>query len=621
MKKIVVRAPVRADLAGGTLDLWPLYLFHPGSRTVNVAISYHATSTIVETGDKAIEIDLTDQQYRRRYETLAELGADQNAQLIFRLVEHFGLTGIRITTHTDAPRGSGLGGSSALAVTLVRALSHMAGNPIEGEDLIALVRDLETRLLRVPAGIQDYYPPVYGGLAALHLEPGKVIRVPLPIPVSDLAPHFLLHYTGIAHFSGTNNWQMYKRQIDGMKKVHRGFEKIAKSAQAMEKALQEGNLKAAGAALALEWKNRKELIKGISNPEIDAAIDAARKAGAWGGKVCGAGGGGCIVFLFPADKREAIVRALAKVPGRTLDAVPVPYGLTIEEPDDNQSSFTFARTRVRARPEDQSLEQLYLNTGNGDYKPFLFAEAIVTHHDGRSGVHQETARCLLAPIDPHDGRVSWSDSKQTTGESLDLRATPDSRRAFDLTASPEALMQGAIQAEEALRQHLTETEKVHVFHNAAFAMTSEAQESRDTFLARCMDEAKRRLAEQSERLESTFRRRMDQLRERSHRENREMADKEPSSSDEQQQDVGVAWGQALYNITTGKPATSDAPQSMREVDYMENIAQIQRAWDKELDSRRDELTAKARDIEESVISSNDIEVTKYLIVWAPEVPA
>src|SRR3954463_13118981 len=135
MKKVTVRAPVRADLAGGTLDLWPLYLFHPGARTVNVAISYHAESEVVETGDGAIEINLTDQQYKTRYESVAQLAADPKAALIHRALEHFHLTGIQITTRTDAPRGSGLGGSSALSITLVRALSEIARSPVEGDSL------------------------------------------------------------------------------------------------------------------------------------------------------------------------------------------------------------------------------------------------------------------------------------------------------------------------------------------------------------------------------------------------------------------------------------------------------------------------------------------------------
>src|SRR6185436_8026778 len=173
---------------------------------------------------------------------------------------HFKLKGIQITTRTDAPRGSGLGGSSALAITLVRALSDIAGQPLEGEDLIFLVRDLETRLLGLPAGIQDYYPPVFGGLGSLHLNPGKPARHPLQTPVHELAPHMLLHYTGVAHFSGTNNWQLYKRQIENKKKVQKGFARIAETSVEMERALDSGNFPAAGVALRKEWEARKALI-------------------------------------------------------------------------------------------------------------------------------------------------------------------------------------------------------------------------------------------------------------------------------------------------------------------------------------------------------------------------
>ena len=268
MNKVTVRAPVRADLAGGTLDLWPLYLFHSGARTVNVAISHYAESEVVETGASGVEVHLTDQQYEQRYDSLHELAADPKAALVHRVLEHFRVSGIRITTRTDAPRGSGVGGSSALTITLVRALSELSGEPIEGDALIALVRDLETRLIGVPAGIQDYYPAVYGGISALRLNPGSVVRQEISLPVEKLAEHMLLHYSGVAHFSGTNNWEMYKRHIDGKKKVVRGFERIVQSAAEMEKALASGDMQAAGAALAREWSNRKSLIDEIGRAHV-----------------------------------------------------------------------------------------------------------------------------------------------------------------------------------------------------------------------------------------------------------------------------------------------------------------------------------------------------------------
>ena len=620
MNKVIVRAPVRADLAGGTLDLWPIYLFHPGSRTVNVAISYYAEAEVAETGDGRFEVHLTDQQYRQRYESLQELAADPKAALIWRAVEHFHLTGLSITTRTDAPRGSGLGGSSALTVTLVRALSELAGQPFDGENLVFLVRDLETRLLGVPAGIQDYYPPVFGGLAALHLVPGVPVRHPITgVSVNDLSQHMLLHYTGVAHFSGTNNWQMYKRQIEGRKKVHRGFQKIAANAIEMERALEAGNFEAAGKALAKEWTNRKALIDGISTPEIDEAIKAAVDAGAWGGKVCGAGGGGCIVFLFPPEKREAIVSALAQVPGRVLDAVPVQGGMSVQKTDDAQSAIVFARPRVPTRRAQGEIEQLYVHGGAGSYKPFVLAEGIVTYDEPRSGVHFAIARTYLAPIEQPDAKVKWSEARSVDAGALNINAVPEEGRRIDQNISGEALVQGASQAEETLAQFLAESERIKIYHDAAFGLYSQPNETREAFVERCNEEANRRLGDEAERLESTFRRRIDQLREKSEREDREREDAGPGEHREGSHEMNVAWGQALYNITSGRPAAvADAAPSVRESDYLENIAQIQKAWDRELQTLRDELTAKAKEIEEIVIapSPKNIEITRYLILWA-----
>jgi len=617
MKKVIARAPVRADLAGGTLDLWPLYLFHPGARTVNVAISYYAESEVADIGGDEIEIHLTDQQYEKRYANLQQLAADPKAALIRRVLEHFHhVHGVRITTRTDAPRGSGLGGSSALTITLVRALTELSGEPVEGERLVELVRDLETRLLGVPAGIQDYYPAVFGGLAALHLNPGAVVRHVIALPAGELAEHMLLHYTGIAHFSGTNNWQLYKSHVGGRKKVKQGFDRIAASAIEMEKALESGNLEAAGAALAHEWENRKTLIEGISTPEIDAAIDAAVRAGAWGGKVCGAGGGGCIVFLAPRDRRDAVRRALAAMPGRVLDAVPVAHGLTVERSDDTtQSAFAFARARRAAHGE--SLEQLWVYGGSGDYRPYLLGEAIVTHSEPRSGAHLSISRSYVAPIDPNDGRVAWHNARPLDPERLDIRAVPDPSHRTAVAVSPETLTQEAAQSEEAFRQFLASTEKLRLFHNAEFGLYSEPHETHESFVARCLEEARRRVDDEAERLESTFRRRIDQVRERSERDQREI-DQDDTVPKDMSKEVNLAWGQTLYNITSGKPAAvAEASQSVREGDYIEKITMIQKAWDRELEAIREGLESKANEIEEIVVApaGKNIEITRYLILW------
>lgn len=622
MKRVTVRAPVRADLAGGTLDLWPLYLFHPGARTVNVAVSYHAESEVALTGDDAIEIHLADQQYQQRYESMSALSADPKAALIHRALEHFHhhLTGIRITTRSDAPRGSGLGGSSALSITLVRALSELAGRPVEGDDLIELVRDLETRLLGVPAGIQDYYPPVYGGLAALHLNPGKVVRHAVSaMPVERLSEHMLLHYSGIAHFSGTNNWDIYKRQIDGKKKVRKGLQRIAESAIEMEKALESGNMEAAGVALGHEWENRKALIEGISTPEIEQAIEAAVGAGAWAGKVCGAGGGGCVIFLMPPEKKDDVRAALSAVPGQVIDAQPVAHGLTIDRDDDTQTS---SKRRFR-RSRKASMEQLFVSGGAGDYQPHLLAEAIVTLSEPRSGMHLAVTRSYAVPVRAADGSVSWHDARPVDAGRLDLRAVPDAGRTVSDAVPAEVLMQAASQSEESLRQFLVDSERIHLFHNPAFGLWSEPGEARGAFIQRCREEATRRIENESERLESTFRRRIDQVKQRSERDTRELEASDEVPADERHQEVNVAWGQTLYNITSGKPAAvAEATHSARETDYLEKIAQIQRAWQKDLETIREDSDANARAVEEVTVipSLKNVEITKFLILWAAALP-
>lgn len=616
MNKVIVRAPVRADFAGGTLDLWPLYLFHPGSRTVNVALSYYAESEVTETGTGQLEVVLSDQQYRQSYESPQQMAADPKVTLLHRAVEHFRVSGIRIVTRTDAPRGSGLGGSSALAVTLVRGLSEIAGKPVEGEELIALVRDLETRVLGIPAGIQDYYPAVYGGLGSLHLTAGRPARHPLQTSLAELSAHLVVHHSGIAHFSGTNNWELYKRHVDGKKKVRKGLERIAAISVEMERALDSSNFEAAGAALRNEWEARKALFEGIATPEIDAAVEAALGAGAWGGKVCGAGGGGCIVFLLPPDRHEAVVRALSTVPGKVLQVTPVAHGMTVEREDDAQSVLPI-RSRLPARHHEGSLEQLYVYGGEGAYRPYVLAEGIVTHSESRSGIRHSAVRSFLVPIGANDGRVLWHQAQAVEADKLELRAVPDPARQMEVEITPEALVQSAEQSQEGFRQFLAENERLQIFHNPAFALYSEPGESREAFLDRCMDEAERQLDALQERLESTFRRRIDQLRERSERERREL-EKNETPAQAEKHGVNVAWGQTLYNITSGRPAAlADPMSSVREGDYIENIAQIQKAWDRELQALRDELTAKAHSIEEISIppGEKNIEVTKYLILW------
>jgi hypothetical protein len=252
----------------------------------------------------------------------------------------------------------------------------------------------------------------------------------------------------------------------------------------------------------------------------------------------------------------------------------------------------------------------------------VLAEAIVTLTEPRSGAHQSLGRAYAAPIDVAEAAVSWSDARPINPDKLDLHVEPDPNRRISSRISVDAIVQAAVQAEEGFKQFVAEREKLQIYHNAAFGLFSQPHETRAAFVQRCLEEANRRLEDEAERLESTFRRRIDQVKERSERDDREIEANEERTTERRSDNVNVAWGQTLYNITSGKPAAvAEAPQSAREGDYMEKIAQIQRAWDKELQAKRDDLTAKSREIEELVAtpSAKNIEVTKYLIVWAAKI--
>jgi D-glycero-alpha-D-manno-heptose-7-phosphate kinase len=180
----------------------------------------------------------------------------------------------------------------------------------------------------VPTGLQDYRPALYGGLAALELEVDGIHRIPLDVDLKELNRRIVLCYTGEPHFSGTNNWEITKKHIDGDQHVFDCFERIRDTAAAMRGALVRGDWDAAGRAIADEWENRKRLAPGVTTPAIDDLIGRASGAGATAAKVCGAGGGGCLFCFGPPDAAAGIRQALAGGGARLIEFTFERHGLT-----------------------------------------------------------------------------------------------------------------------------------------------------------------------------------------------------------------------------------------------------------------------------------------------------
>ena len=328
---VTASAPTRVDLAGGTVDIWPLYLFHPGAQTLNVAISLRAHVRLAPRTDRRLLLVSDDLGISTGPLEYDDLPADTTLPLLAKLAHAFGARGVTITTSSQAPAGAGIAGSSALNIAVSAALARWTGRAIGDEDLLEVAKNVEAQVIGVPTGLQDYRPALYGGVAAVELGVHGARRVSLSVDPGQLSARLALCYTGAPRHSGINNWEITRRRIDGDAQVIRCFTGIVAATRAMRAALERGDWPAAGHCLAAEWETRKQLAPGVTTPEIDALLTSAISAGAWAGKVCGAGGGGCVFALAPPDATDAVRQTWAASGATVLDAAVESRGVSVSE--------------------------------------------------------------------------------------------------------------------------------------------------------------------------------------------------------------------------------------------------------------------------------------------------
>jgi D-glycero-alpha-D-manno-heptose-7-phosphate kinase len=330
---IEASAPTRIDLAGGTIDIWPLYLFHDRAQTLNAAISLRAHVDIRSRDDGRLAVESVDTGRKREVARWSDLKGDHEIGLLGRLLEFFRVGGASIVTRAEAPAGAGIAGSSALNIAVCGAIRAWTGAGFDDQTLLQIAMNVEAQAIGVPTGVQDYRPALYGGVAAIELEPGGVGRVELPIEVTELERRIVLAYTGAPRESGINNWEITKRHIDGDRQVFDCFERIRDTAVAMREALAAGDWQEVGRQIGEEWETRKRLAPGVTTPAIDALIARARAAGAISGKICGAGGGGCLICYGDPQTLPRIREALASGGARLLDFRVERDGLRVRQRD------------------------------------------------------------------------------------------------------------------------------------------------------------------------------------------------------------------------------------------------------------------------------------------------
>jgi D-glycero-alpha-D-manno-heptose-7-phosphate kinase len=321
--KVSVTVPTRIDLAGGTLDVYPLYLFEDGGLTLNAAISVYGHVTVEERADARIHIHSKDAGAEETFASLDEMRAQLGGPLDLvkkALCFYKPCRGLNLFLHSEAPRGSGLGASSALLMALSSALNEIEGLGLSQDRIIDLGANIEAQVIGIPTGKQDYFPPLFGGVCSIwfDVDGHRLERLGESSDLVDrLNERLILTFTNLNRFSGLTNWAVLKRYIEkqGDTVVH--MRRIKEVALAMRQSLALGHLDEFARLLAVEWENRKALAEGVTTPEIDTMIAAAEAAGARASKLCGAGGGGCMITYAEQEDVPAVKKALVDA-GATL---------------------------------------------------------------------------------------------------------------------------------------------------------------------------------------------------------------------------------------------------------------------------------------------------------------
>jgi D-glycero-alpha-D-manno-heptose-7-phosphate kinase len=222
-----------------------------------------------------------------------------------------------------------------MTVAFLAAAEVAFGRPrSQPQRIAALARDLEARLMSLPTGLQDHYPALLGGALEILAEPGGERVRPLDVDLDRLGESLLVVYSGQSHFSAGNNWQVVRRRLDGETEVSTLFAGIAETAAELAPALEAGDFPRVGELMSREWSYRRQLAEGISTPVLENLLRTASAHGAWGGKACGAGGGGSLAILCPPERKSDIAAALQREGGEILSARPVGSPLSVTESSD-----------------------------------------------------------------------------------------------------------------------------------------------------------------------------------------------------------------------------------------------------------------------------------------------
>ncbi len=310
---LIARAPVRISFFGGGTDL-PAYFERYGGLVVSAAIDRYIYVVLNRRPGDPLDITSSDYRAHYRHRRGESLLGEGDLALPRAVLEVFNVqSGMSVFVASQIPPGTGLGGSSAVAVALVKAVSTLKGLRLAPTDIAALAGEVEIQKLGFPIGLQDQYASAFGGLNSIAFSADGVQVHPLRLSVEtlvELQRNVLLFFTGTARHSGSILGRQRSATAHGEGVVLDSLHQLKEMASVARGLLENGKLGEFGRLLNDAWEHKKRLVQGISNARIDEAYSAARALGALGGKITGAGGGGFLLLYCEPPHQGAVTAAL-----------------------------------------------------------------------------------------------------------------------------------------------------------------------------------------------------------------------------------------------------------------------------------------------------------------------
>ena len=331
------KAPLRIGLAGGGTDVSP-YSDQFGGAILNATVSLFAYANIEPLEEDKIIVQTLDRKEEQHFDWATKLPLDGTLDLLKgvynRIYKDYNMpsTGFRLSTFVDAPAGSGLGTSSTLVVAIIGAFVEWLKLPLGDYDIAHYAYQIERNDLKLSGGKQDQYAAMFGGVNFMEFYgDDKVIVNPLrirPEYLHELENNLVLYFTSTSRESASIIDEQVKNVNSKNEKSIEAMHQLKEQARMMKEALLKGKLNEFGEILDFGFQQKRRMAENISNSKIEEIYEAAKQAGATGGKISGAGGGGFMIFYCPGNTHHAVVEELKKFGGEIKNYTFTKYGLT-----------------------------------------------------------------------------------------------------------------------------------------------------------------------------------------------------------------------------------------------------------------------------------------------------